>query len=116
MPRFVVLTHDHPFLHWDLMLESAGVLRTWRLLQTPDTASEVEAEALADHRLDYLEYEGPVSGGRGSVAHWDEGDYVLISETTGRIELRIQGARLNGRFELVTRTGENRWSFHLLEG
>ena len=35
MPRFVILEHDYPELHWDLMLETAGALRTWRLLRPP---------------------------------------------------------------------------------
>ena len=27
MPRYVILEHDHPVLHWDLMLEAGGVLQ-----------------------------------------------------------------------------------------
>ena len=44
--RFVILTHDHPFLHWDLMLEADGVLRTWRLLQEPTPDTIIVAEPL----------------------------------------------------------------------
>ena len=35
------------------------------------------AEALPDHRLIYLEYEGPISGDRGTVVAWDRGEYRL---------------------------------------
>ncbi|HLQ45321.1 MAG TPA: hypothetical protein VK137_11370, partial [Planctomycetaceae bacterium] len=35
MPRFAILIHDHPFLHWDLLVEQAGVLQAWRLLESP---------------------------------------------------------------------------------
>ena len=28
MPRFVILEHDYPQRHWDLMLEGDGVLAT----------------------------------------------------------------------------------------
>ena len=31
MPRFVILEHDHPSLHWDFILEVGEVLWTWRL-------------------------------------------------------------------------------------
>src|SRR5436305_12258768 len=62
MTRYVILAHDHPFLHWDLMLEHDGSLRTWRLATPPVADQDVAAEELADHRLAYLDYEGPVSG------------------------------------------------------
>ena len=73
MPLFVVLQHDYPTLHWDFMLEAGKSLRTWRLMSPPTQDSEVGAEPLANHRLRYLDYEGPVSGDRGHVARWDAG-------------------------------------------
>src|SRR5688572_3231695 len=98
MPRFVILEHDHPTLHWDLMLESGPVLRTWRLAGPPESAGEVvAAEASFDHRLAYLDYEGPVSGGRGTVLRWDHGTYQLEGEAAGRIVLRFEGGRITGR-------------------
>ena len=66
MSRFVILEHDYPVQHWDLMLEAGDVLRTWRLIAPPDKTQAVAAESLGDHRLAYLDYEGPVSGNRGS--------------------------------------------------
>jgi hypothetical protein len=44
----------------------------------------------------YLDYEGPVSGGRGRVERWDGGTYTLQDETERRIELRLDGGRLCG--------------------
>jgi hypothetical protein len=96
MPRFVVLTHDHPSWHWDFMLETKGVLRTWRLSAAPDTPGSIYAEPLPDHRLRYLEYEGPVSGDRGHVRRWDAGEYSVVDESLGRLEVRLQGKRLHG--------------------
>jgi hypothetical protein len=95
MPRFVILEHDHPELHWDLMLEAGGVLRTWRLAQPPTAGAAIKAVALGDHRLHYLDYEGPVSGGRGTVTRWDRGTY---EEEGGVFEWR--GARVRGRARL----------------
>src|SRR5205807_395991 len=43
MPRFVILEHDHPELHWDLMLEAGPVLRTWRLAAPPQPGRAVAA-------------------------------------------------------------------------
>jgi len=66
--RFAVLQHDHPFLHWDLLLEDGADAATWRLLRRPVLGEPLAAEPLAPHRLMYLSYSGPVSGGRGSVS------------------------------------------------
>ena len=65
--RFAILRHDHPFLHWDLLLEAGPVALTWRLLRPPLQRELIAAESLPDHRLLYLDYEGPVSGNRGCV-------------------------------------------------
>jgi hypothetical protein len=96
MLRFVVLTHDHPNLHWDFLLESDNRLRTWRLAEPPDSGRPIAAEPLPDHRLHYLDYEGPVDGYRGEVRRWDRGEYVLIEETPARIEVRLTGEKLVG--------------------
>ena len=80
MPTFVVLEHDHPELHWDFMLEHGGVLKTWRLPASwPAAGQKLPAVALADHRLQYLDYEGPVSGDRGRVVRRDRGSYELLN-------------------------------------
>jgi hypothetical protein len=100
MPRFVLLYHDCPptyvrASHWDLMLESAGVLRTWVLAQLPrdwqaartrtaaafpncpliSPENTVVAVQLSDHRLDYLGFEGLLSGDRGTVIRVATGIY-----------------------------------------
>ena len=109
MPRFVILEHDHPFLHWDFMLEAGGVLRTWRLLEAPEAGRVIRAEALGDHRLHYLDYEGPVSGGRGTVKRFDSGRFDWESEEAERVVVRLEGGRCCGRAEL-RRSGEG-WMF-----
>jgi hypothetical protein len=97
VPRFVLLQHDHPTLHWDLMLEVGTRLRTWRLAAPPSIQSPVAAEPLGDHRAIYLDYEGPVSGGRGSVQRWDGGTYDDLVEREGVTEARLEGAKIKGR-------------------
>jgi DNA polymerase Ligase (LigD) len=111
MPRFVVLTHDHPFLHWDLMLEEGGILRTWRLDQPPDAEGPIAAEALGDHRRAYLDYEGPVSGGRGSVTRWDAGSYEVIESHADRMLARFVGAKLAGEASLERTQNGAVWIF-----
>jgi hypothetical protein len=112
MPRFVLLYHDCPpnherKSHWDFMLESGNVLRTWALERLPrdwqaahsrtsavhpncpllaiDNA--VASTYLGDHRRDYLELEGPLSGDRGTVVRVAAGTYR--SEHESPVDLRM---------------------------
>src|SRR5262249_60311740 len=84
MRRFVVLIHNHPALHWDLMLEKQAALRTWRLARPPDAAGSIHAEELPDHRQAYLDYEGPVSGDRGAVRRLARGEFTGVEESGTR--------------------------------
>lgn len=110
MPRYVILEHDHPFLHWDLMLEHGTVLRTWRLSAIPQEGVALAAEALGDHRPFYLDYEGPVSGDRGNVVRWDSGTFVVDSETPDELVVRLNGTKLKGTGSL-RREADSRWQF-----
>lgn len=101
MPRFVVLEHDWPFPHWDLLVQAGAVLRAWRLLGEPRTGAPVPAEPGPDHRPLYLDYEGPVGGDRGTVARYDAGTCDWLADEPDRVELALRGARLAGRAELA---------------
>jgi hypothetical protein len=96
VPRYVILEHDHPERHWDFMLESGDVLRTWRLAAPPRPGAAVPAEPIFDHRRVYLDYEGPVSGNRGTVTRWDAGTFSWEEAGEG-VAVRLEGARLRGR-------------------
>ncbi len=105
MPRYVILEHDYPELHWDLMLEAGEVLRTWRLAAPPQTDERVRADPSFDHRRFYLDYEGPVSGNRGCVKAWDRGTYEALAEDAASIAVRLQGKRLRGAATLLREEG-----------
>jgi hypothetical protein len=117
MPRFVVLHHETPAgyarpPHWDFMLETGGALRTWVLAEQPGGPRVIAAEALDDHRLDYLEFEGEVSGGRGTVTRWDQGTYAWIYQSRGEMEVALRGSRLLGRARLTLENPDRRlWRF-----
>jgi len=115
MPRFVILEHDHPQLHWDLMLERGTALWTWRLAQPPVLKNaNIEAVPLGDHRLDYLHFEGPVSHNRGQVLRWDEGEYeTLAAEGREAFRVHLQGKRLQG--EVVMEPLAGGWVLRLDE-
>jgi hypothetical protein len=100
MPRFVILEHDWPTRHWDLFLEAGSVLRAWRLLAEPGPGAAVPAEANAEHRLLYLDYEGPVSGGRGSVSRWDAGTFEWLADGPEGVLVVLAGGKLAGAFSI----------------
>ena len=75
MPRYVILAHDWPTPHFDLLLEAGGVLKAWRLLAVSTPGVPVPATPNSDHRAFYLDYEGPVSGDRGTVTRVANGEY-----------------------------------------
>ena len=106
MPRYVVLRHECPPdyarpSHWDLMLEVGDGLRTWAIPLEPSPGASMIAEALGDHRLEYLDYEGPVSRDRGSVARWDRGTYRVERESNEELVVLLAGERLCGRATLT---------------
>jgi len=94
--RFVLLEHRWNGVHWDLMLERDGALKTWALAEPPRPGVLIEAGALPDHRLAYLNYEGPVSGDRGEVRRLDRGRYEAFAWTDDHVEARLEGAQVIG--------------------
>jgi hypothetical protein len=109
MPRFAILEHDYPILHWDLLLESGPVLRTWRLGAPPEPGKRIDAAPSFDHRLVYLDYEGPISGGRGQVKRWDVGTFTWEEEAPERIAIRLEGRRFEG-LAILERDASSAWS------
>jgi hypothetical protein len=120
MPRFVLLLHETPSgyprpTHYDLMLEHGAVLWTWALEELPTANLRIAAERLADHRPHYLDYEGPVSGNRGSVRRIDEGAYDLFSESDNNTQIRLHGSSIRGRLS-ITRDDSHRCWIELSTG
>jgi hypothetical protein len=93
------------------MLESGNMLRAWALATLPRgwqaahfrtqredecpplaPGNEVAAVQLADHRHAYLDYEGELSGERGTVIRVAEGSYrVRGDETEAGLTCTIDG-------------------------
>ena len=93
MLPFVVLRHDvgpefgrtsdsaEP-AHYDWMFQVGQSLRTWATepIESLLQEGEIDATALPDHRLKYLQFEGDIGGQRGSVKSIVRGDYSLIQQ------------------------------------
>ena len=115
MTRWVLLRHAlaDRTAHLDWMLERPapdlhrslerchqvdGSLLSFRLAAAVDlrTATRFEAEAIGDHRREYLEYDGPVSGDRGMVQRVLGGTCDLNFTVSGNlaVDLLLDGRHL----------------------
>lgn len=115
MLRYVVLRHEiNPdstnisggASHWDLMLQDEGKLLTWAIERLPNLSKSDELNAipckqLARHRIEYLDYEGPISGDRGTVTRWDCGTFQWKSRTTNELVAILSGEKLRGTITLA---------------
>jgi hypothetical protein len=129
MPRFVLLYHECPPdferpSHWDLMLEVGDKLRTWAISRLPHgwegakartavlfpscAATSLEncvvATPLADHRIDYLQIEGALSGKRGEVRRIEAGTYEAVSQNSRTWTVVLSGGVVSGTVTLQDAT------------
>lgn len=114
MPRFAILTHDHPTLHWDFLLEDGATCRTWRLAECPVYGVKISAVRIPNHRLVYLDYDGPIRGNRGSVSCWDRGVFEWVTDDLSLLEIDLRGSRIDGVCSLEF-VAEEQWTAIFLE-
>lgn len=105
-PLFVLLHHRlSDKEHWDLCLEMGESLATWQILRDPRGRPDKKtggypARRIGDHRRAYLEYEGPISGGRGEVRRVDRGTWSAIELGQEVWVVRLEGVALQGVYRL----------------
>ena len=109
--------------HWDFMLESEGRLLTWNLQTLPavwaieasdsidsgntDSGNTVDATAIDNHRLAYLDYEGPITDDRGTVRQCDPGTYEATVFSPDEYRCQLAGKRLCGEIVFVRHAGDS---------
>jgi len=113
---FVVQEHHARRLHYDLRLESGGVLKSWAVPKgIPESAEDkrlaVETE---DHPIEYAKFEGSIPEGQygaGTVKIWDKGSFETKVWDENKVEFTLNGERLKGRYVLVRlkKAGEKSW-------
>ena len=97
------------------MLEVGSALATWSIPLPPNPRHVCHADRLANHRTAYLDYEGPVSGDRGTVSRWDHGTYEPLDQGDTRVEILLHGEKLHGKvvLECLPETPDQ-WQFTYL--
>jgi hypothetical protein len=113
--RFAILEHDWNGVHWDFLVEDGPSLRSWAIDSPIVEGVDLPARSLPTHRAIYLEYEGEVSGGRGTVRRWDWGPCEVVEWSEERVKLTVRGGQLVGSVEVwrVEEEGRPCWRFRL---
>lgn len=115
--RFAILHHQvKGGEHWDFLLEHEGKLLSWQLFHYPLSSGNypITCRRLADHRLMYLDYEGPVSRDRGHVRRVDSGHFQFEKLDEDHIVVQLSGYHLSGMYELLrAKANGELWAFQV---
>jgi bifunctional non-homologous end joining protein LigD len=112
---YVIQEHHARALHFDLRLEKDGVLKSWAVPKgIPEGDEKHLAVEVEDHPFEYASFEGTIPKGQygaGTVKIWDKGHYEPKLWEKDKIEVTLNGQRLNGRYILVRlkRAGDKDW-------
>ncbi|HPA73239.1 MAG TPA: DNA polymerase ligase N-terminal domain-containing protein [Spirochaetota bacterium] len=105
--------------HYDLMIDGGGALATWRISEESMArllqGDIVVASKIADHRREYLSYEGPVSCDRGMVKIMDSGECEMADHSESARRYRMKGKELKGMM-LISLLRGDRWEILLTPG
>jgi hypothetical protein len=98
--KFVIHYHLTEKDHFDFMLEEDDSLLTWRiephLFEDLKKGLAIESQQISSHRKEYLNYQGPISCGRGSVKLVDSGS----CKKTGGNSLFLSGKIFHGNLNI----------------
>lgn len=128
LPVFVIQKHDARNLHYDLRLESEGVMKSWAVPKGPSMDPKVKRLAVPteDHPMSYNDFEGVIPEGNygaGTVIVWDRGTFqnakgedesFAQNLDEGHATVQLNGEKLWGKFALIrTKRGGTRsqWLF-----
>lgn len=117
---FVVQLHAARRRHYDLRLESGGVLMSWAVPKGPalDPVEKRLAVHVEDHPLAYADFEGVIPSGEygaGAMIVWDRGMWLPLADPdagleSGKLLFELRGHKLQGVWTLVRiKKSPNEW-------
>lgn len=129
-PIYVIQHHAATADHYDFRIEVGGVLKSWAVPKGPSTdpADKRLAVPTEDHPMSYANFEGTIPEGEyggGTVMLWDRGTYRNLKEDEGvsmqeayeqgRIEIWLDGEKLQGGYTLIRTGGKKKPSWLLIK-
>ena len=109
--RFVVHKHHATADHYDLRLETGGVLKSWAVPKGPSLNPEDKRLAVEteDHPIEYIDFEGVIPKGEyggGPMIVWDAGVWAPMEDVEtslkkGAFKFRLSGEKLKGGWMLA---------------
>ncbi|EMI42170.1 ATP-dependent DNA ligase [Rhodopirellula sp. SWK7] len=78
---------DHLDWFFETTLDQANSLKTFASSIEDFESSAIATTQLVDHRVAYLDYDGDVSGNRGSVQRLVTGTYQLVASSANRFAI-----------------------------
>jgi bifunctional non-homologous end joining protein LigD len=129
-PIYVIQHHAATADHYDFRIEVDGVLKSWAVPKGPSTDPSDKRLAVPteDHPMSYANFEGTIPEGEyggGTVLLWDRGTYQNLKEDEGismqeayemgRIEIWLEGEKLQGGYALIRTGGKKKQNWLLIK-
>jgi bifunctional non-homologous end joining protein LigD len=117
--RYVIQKHDASNLHYDLRLESDGVLLSWAIPKAMPDKPGVKRMAIQTeaHPMKYLDFEGQIPAeeyGGGAMWIFDTGILNYIKKEERKIRFRLSKGKITGEFYIYNTDG-NKWLLECVE-
>ena len=105
---------DYTF-HYDFLIKKNDILQCWQFssIANIEIGELIFCKKIFDHRLKYLNYQGPISNNRGKVQIIQNGFLEIIIQEDNLVRFRIDSELLNGNFE-IRKIQSEAWEFKKL--
>ncbi len=100
--KFIILYHfGIDETHYDLMLEAEGSLDSWRIPEKNFkqllNGETIEVISIKPHNKKYLNFEGELTDGKGSVKIYDKGTTSYKRNENIQFDVLIFGSEISGK-------------------
>lgn len=117
--RFVIQLHDATNLHYDLRLESDGVLLSWAIPKALPIKKDKARLAIRteDHPVKYLDFEGKIPKdeyGGGEMWIVESGTFEWIEKKDKKLKFKLNGKKYSASYSLF-QTKDNQWLCKAIE-
>jgi bifunctional non-homologous end joining protein LigD len=103
--RFIIHKHHTSHPHYDLIIDTGGILKSWVIPKSLPTVTKEKRLAIQDKDMEsgIIHTKGVINDayGVGEAEIWDSGSYELREKRNSKIVFETQGSKFYGRFVLL---------------